>query len=431
MKLWNWVKRLLGMRKSDNQKQDVQFPPKLSKLEFVGYKLIIPIICWVFPGIYLICIIIDPSAGVFLSEKIMHFTKTEGHGIIYVAFGFVLAGIILFRYGLHKLVEHKARLVDHSDVKALFVEARTVEPRLKLADTTGKEEIRPIDFERKRHELNEEVKRLTGEVGEKGWTEYQILSLRQMLIDFYKIDDLIASSRSTLADLEEYAEDSAFYLDRAQYDRWEKRIEDAISELENKKKECEDKQCNNDTEESKRKNLLQIDDCAEKLRAEMRALVEYVAFYERSWSEGSALIRALTIIGVLSLPILLAMALFPFLCPFIEDSLCVYHWAILGIVGSLSAVLLSFRKSNLVEVGNTEGRRELRRTILGAGLGLTAGVIMYSMIMGDLLRGNLFPDNMTDMEPKDIYRSVFWAITAGFAFERIFDQIRGAANQNE
>lgn len=425
-----WLKKLIGMGKLDNQKQDKQFPPKWKWWEWTLY-FIIPGIFGLISGSYLILIIIDPLEGVFCSDEIMRFTKAEGHGIIYVAFGFVLGGLILFRYGRHKLVEHKARLVDYSDVKALFVEARTIEERLKLLDENGKEEIRPIDFVRKKNELDDEVKRLTEEVGPKGWTEYQIISLRQMLIDFNKIDDLIASSRSTLADLEEYAEDSAFYLDRSQYDRWEKRIEDAISEIEHKKKECEDKQCNNDTEESKRKNLLQIDDCAEKLRAELRALLEYVAFYERSWSEGSALIRALTTIGVLSLPILLAMSLFQFFCPFMNDTLCVYHWAMLGIVGSLSAVLLSFRKSNLVEVGNTEGRRELWRTILGAGLGLTAGVIMYSMIVGELLDGNLFPENMTDMKPSDIYRSVFWAIASGFAFERIFEQLRGAINQNE
>ena len=40
--------------------------------------------------------------------------------------------------------------------------------------------------------------------------------------------------------------------------------------------------------------------------------------------------------------------------------LSVINWGIFGVIGAVTAVLLSLRKSDYVEVGNTEGRKELR-----------------------------------------------------------------------
>ena len=73
------------------------------------------------------------------------------------------------------------------------------------------------------------------------------------------------------------------------------------------------------------------------------------------------------------------MGLLPLIHPAGNGVLTVLNWGLLGISGANTAVLLSLRKSNVMEVGNTEGKKELRHSMLGAGLGLVAGVILYSM----------------------------------------------------
>ena len=117
----------------------------------------------------------------------------------YIAFAFVLATVIMDRVIRYPLHRHKARLEDPSEVESLIVEARTVEPRLK-------DPKKPDYYEDKIVDLEAEVKRLT-ELGPKGWTEYQVLSLNRLLVEFVKPDELRARAQSSLEDLEEYADD--------------------------------------------------------------------------------------------------------------------------------------------------------------------------------------------------------------------------------
>jgi len=329
----------------------------------------------------------------------------------YIALSIVLTILIIDRLIRHKLIDHRARLVDHSDVEALFVEAKTVEARLTFPE--GKP-LKPDDYKKKEEELRKEVERLE-KLGHEGWTEYQVLSLSQMLIDFLKIDDLKARARSTLTDLEEYVVDSAYPIDQRLLYHWEDRINEAIDKIDEiKNKDIKD---------------LELDDIAEKLRAELRTLLEDVASYEESWAKGSIIVRALTVLGVLTIPILLAMGLLPLLHPDGNKILGIPNWGLFGISGAITGVLLSLRQSILVEVGNTEGKKELRHAILGTGLGLVAGILLYSMIAGGILSGALFPKITSEpLKPDELNsnlaRSIFWGIASGFSFEWVFDRVR-------
>lgn len=327
----------------------------------------------------------------------------------YIAFVVVLSVLLIDRTIRNKITVHKARLVDQSLVAAMMVEAGTVEPRLE------KPSKKPDYYEKKVEEINNEVKRLK-ENGNRSWTEYQILSLNQMLVDFYKVDDLIASTRLSLAELEEYAEDSAYRYDRYRYYDMKQRIEDMIETIENIRK---------DNYDSKSDHEVERDNASERLRAELRtSVLEHVADYRQNWSEGSALVRALTVLGVISIPILLAMGLLTLLHPNGDSYLHILNWGLLGICGAVTAVLLSMRKSDLVEVGNTEGRKELRNAILGSSLGLIAGVLAYAMISGGLLvPGGVVP-KLKSTEPYDVGLSIIWAVASGFSFEKIFDRMR-------
>lgn len=318
----------------------------------------------------------------------------------YIGFAAVLVGVVLDRYLRHKILVHHSRLEDQSEIEALFVEVRTVESRL-----TGPER-KPDDFDQKVQKLNDEVQRLE-ELGPKGWTEFQVLSLSQMLVDFLKLDDLKARARSSLAELEEYTEDSAYRYDIRHFFLWQENIDEAINKID----EFEGKPAEQDT-------------AAERLRAELRTLLEHVASYHANWAEGSAVVRDLVICGVAAVPILLVMGLLPSLHPSGDGALGVLNWGLLGISGSLTAVLLSLRNSDVVEVGNTEGKKELWRAVLGATLGFVAGILIHSIISGWLLSAGAAVPDLASAEPKDIGLSILWAFGSGMAFEGVFERVR-------
>ena len=86
-------------------------------------------------------------------------------------------------------------------------------------------------------------------------------------------------------------------------------------------------------------------------------------------------------------------------------------------------MLLSLRKCDVVEVGNTEGRKELWRAMLGGILGFVAGVLIYSVIWGGLLPDQIVPKFLA-RDLKDIGLSILWAVGSGFSFERVFVRMR-------
>lgn len=330
----------------------------------------------------------------------------------YITLAFLLAAILVDRIIRHKIIVHHARLVDQSLVEATMVGAETVEPRLA-------ESIESENYNQKTNQIKDEVNRLRN-LGNANWTEYQVLSINQMLVDFHHVDDLIANTRLSLSELEEYAEDSSIRYDREKFYEMKKQIDEAIKKTE-------------DIDDSIQSREVARDMVSEQLRAELRTLLEHVADYTYNWTMGYELVRALTVTGVAAIPILLTMGLLPILHPDIrnnpagvENYLGILNWGLLGICGAITAVLLNLRKSNVVEVGNTEGKKELRNAILGAALGLVAGVLAYAMISGGLLvSGGIVPE-LVNGKKQDLGLSIIWGIASGFSFEKIFDRMRSA-----
>ncbi len=327
----------------------------------------------------------------------------------YIALGGIFSAILVHHWILHKRKVHFARLEDISEVEATFVEVRTVEPRLNKPE-------KPDRYKEKKEQVGAEVRRLQ-ELGQHGWTEYQVLSVNQMLVDFLKTDELKSRAKSSLEDLNEYVDDR---YDRRHYKEWEGRINEAINTI---KKGGDEKS---------------RDDSGEKLRGELRTLLEHVADYERYWVEGSVFIRALSLVGVCAIPITLVMGLLPILHPDGNDVIGIVNWGFLGIAGAMTAVLLGLRKSDVVEVGTSRGKRELWRAILGSALGLVAGVLLYAMIAGGILAGSAFPSfesiaglDKEKVEFQNVARPIFWGIAAGFSFEWVFDRVRSATQEGD
>lgn len=337
--------------------------------------------------------------------------------VVYLSIGLILIALVVNNWIRHRFRFHKARRADIGSVKSMFVEAEFVKPRI---EQEGKPK-KPENYTTLEAELIKEVKRLE-DLGNKGWIEYQILPLIQMLVDFLKIDDLKSYARHRLEELKDYAEDNAYSYYWENYYSREQRIERAIEQIDSKRDELVKGLSNNDSDRLTIET--EVDESAKPLRAEVQSLLEHIADLEMNWAEGSAIVRGITIIGVLGIPILLFGGLLPALDHCQDVCLRIINWGFLGMVGSMTAVLLGLRKSDLVEVGNTKGKQELWKAVQAAALGLVAGVLIYSAISGEILMPGGVVPNICDGTWKDLGLSTIWAFTAGLVFEDVFERLR-------
>ena len=265
-----------------------KFPPKLSPcqiailtasytLVFLGAIVTITELCFQTPV---------PVNDIFPFLNLIDTTCSS-----YVGIGFVLTGIIVDRIIRHDTRLHKLRLEDISVVKSIIITAKTFDSR---NSSSG------IDFEEKKKQLSEEVSRLIN-LTDQGWTEYQILPIQKMLVDFRSNDELIADARSALAELKDYVAASSYRDDKENYNNWEERIEKAeklINEPENKSENASDK-----------------DISSYKLRTELKALIEDVTEYAYDWTVGSELVKNLIICSAAAIPLLIVSGLIPVIHP--------------------------------------------------------------------------------------------------------------------
>ena len=367
-----------------NTKQKIVFPQKLKR-----YELVILFICYF--GLFLILIYISALSPCLWGT--------------YLAFGLLITFLLVDRIIRHKFRVHKARLVDPSSVDSRFVDVQTIEPRLS-------EPQKPDDYSTKKQQVIEEKERLE-KFGYYGCTEHQVLSLDQLLIDFLQIDELKARALSNLSKLQEYAEASNDINVLENYKKLEDQINDSIEEIDES------------SDDPKRQ-----DEISEKLRGQLSGILEEIAEYDYLWTEGSEIINSIRMCGIITIFPLIVMGLLPILHPLGDKVIGILNWGLLGISGAITSVLWSFRKSNLLEVGDTEGKKELWRAVLGAGLGFVAGILLYSMILGKILAGELFPNlsNINKPNGLDMGRSIFWGIASGFSLEFVFDRLRSATD---
>ena len=66
----------------------------------------------------------------------------------------------------------------------------------------------------------------------------------------------------------------------------------------------------------------------------------------------------------------------------------------------------------------------LRRAVLGATLGLVAGVLIYSLIVGGVVSDGYLIPNPVSSKLADVSLSILVAFASGFSFERLFDRMR-------
>ncbi len=318
----------------------------------------------------------------------------------------------------HERTVYNFRLEDPSEVTALIIEARTEKGH------------KPYNSDLKIKELEKEAERLEG-LGYENWTDYQILNLDVMLVDFLGFEDLKARAKSRLEDLRDYWVGTADRYEPNHYKKWSDRIKKGCKKINDIKID--------DYQKDREKFLRGKDDAAELLRAELRMLMEHVTDWDQLWAEGSAVFNAIMKFGVIALPHLFGIALIPYFYSSSNEncSLSILSMAVLGVIGSLTTVLLKLYRmyaSDQPEVGVTKGRVQLNLAILGTALGLVAGILFYALVTGGFLNGPLFPTfplnnefvgiEETTKPIKEAAKAIFWGIASGFSFEMIFNRMK-------
>jgi hypothetical protein len=301
-------------------------------------------------------------------------------GAIYLIPAFLFVTTAVDRILRHRRKVYEARLEDRSEVERLFLH-----PALTQGQSSS---------------IISHLKK----IGPEGWTEYQVLPLRQLIIEKAPPEELIPMARTILTDLKEYSEDTSYSYDTDLYYDWKSKIDLAIADYE--------------------RNRSLGSDAEKALRAVISGATEHVTDYEMKWVEGSNLVRSLlTVVSVGSI-VLLYCGLLPLICPTMMFN--IFNWVVLGAVGALMGVLQNLRSSDVTEVGNTEGRKEIWRTVSGGTLGLIGGALAYAGIAAHVLgSGSLVPilDGHELVDLGNLGKAIIWAIAAGFLVDRIIERV--------
>jgi len=329
----------------------------------------------------------------------------------YVALLVFLSALITHFVVQHEPRIHESRKEDRSEIEALIQEALN-SIQTDTDSTKGGEKAQI------HQKLGNEIHRLRTDLGPAAWTEYQVLTLKQILVDVLPTSDLLARARSVLEELREYAEGPAFSYNSDLFYRWQTEIHTNMAEL---------KEGNAEEKERAESNL----------RANIKSVYEHVADYKSNWSEGSTIVSSIRICGAATVIVFVLLGIIHLVYftqgPTHEQSLqfSILHWGCLGVAGATTNVLINLRNSDEVEVANNAGKQELWRIVLGVPLGFVAGILSYSGIKGGLLAsGPIVPQlggseaSSVDSQVSSVYLSIIWAVGSGLALERVFQRVR-------
>lgn len=349
-------------------------------------------------------LILGVCAGVYTLVQFSRYAFfPQNISCTYLTLALLPVAAFLFLRGTHKYRLDKRRSVDGSEREAVLSEAR----RLFLSSIA--ENTPPLSMAKKAPLIRELHRIDKKEI----CLELDLLPLRQILTDYSLDWDLPAKARYNLAILEEYNESE----DSRNYEDTKNRIEKLIEDIEGGSK----------TEVDQTK--------ANRLRAEIKSILETVGFYDLAWAEGEAIFKGVLYWVALSAISLILIGILPLTHSQGSNFLNILHWGVLGVSGALLSVL-TVHEQNFLELGETRGKEILQRTIVGVVLGFISAILLYSALQGQIVSGKMFPD-LAEV-PTEIGSvkywwyiggSIFWSILAGFSL-RIFSGLANFAESS-
>jgi hypothetical protein len=337
---------------------------------------------------------------------------TQNIACTYIGFGIITVGLALFLRGGFPHWVSKRRTIEPSELEGLYSEIE----RYRTCDSKDQVHTEAVE------QAENEKSKL--ESLERPIFELDALSLRQALVDAYHpTAELIAKTRGGFEYLEEYTE-----IEGAD------RVNEIIEELE--------KILSNGTDGEKEKQ----EKLERRLRAELKELHDTTAWYDRTWAIGEWMRTCVTCWICVAVVVTMLVGILPIIHSQGNWNLCIIHWAVLGSTGALLSILLGLHRLDLPELGETEGKDLLMRTILKFVIGTLTAFMLYAAIWGGAIEGQIFPDlqvgkdqfeavevqnqreTRVDMSSqteqgdvevslKDVGLSIFWAIFAGLSPE--------------
>ena len=371
-----------------------------------------PIIWWITFGAVaiialagLICVLLNPS--------------DKGHSLSYMFLLVFLLSIHAIRLLSHKWLVFLSRVEDESYINQLLVTARSIEPTVGTKDKP----IRPTDYEEKVNTINQEADRIEN-LEMTQIVEWELLPLQNLLLQFMNVHVLISQARLKLDDLEDYASDTAYSIDREQFESLRHSVLNAIDKATDSITTSKSR-----TSDSEQQRSAFIDDAATELRASIQATQEYIIDYRWNWANGNVTLAGLKLACIVSIPLLIFAGLLPIGILDTQQTMAWFNWAFVGASGAITSVLLAFRHSDETEVGHATSRREVSRAFIAAVLGFVSGTIFYAIIggevAGEILLDELLPDVASANSSQKLL-GVVWAFVAGFVFEKAIDTARSA-----
>lgn len=355
----------------------------------------------------------------YLFQKFLSVEKTNTL-VLYASLLSISLVVIITRWSLNNWLVHKARLVDRSYVYSILAKAESIEPTVAKDD----EKLRPINYDFKKSHVDNLKEKLNLKLNDNKIKEWDLLPLQNSLVDFIPANELIGTALLLLDELEDYADDTTYSIDRIQYDVQRRQVLQAIDIIHDAQASRDDKKKILDEDDK-----VFIEDQSEKLRAAVRAIQEYTTDYLENWSKGSVTLSGLKFCCAIGIPIFLTAGLLPITR--IDNAnfyaLEWFNWSFIASSGALTGVLLTFLNTNEIEVGHAISRREILRAIIAFVLGFATGAIFYALfgseITNKILSSSVIPD-ISSASNNNIFLSITWAFISGFAFEKFLNKVK-------
>ena len=231
--------------------------------------------------------------------------------------------------------------------------------------------------------------------------ELDVLGLRKALVDLYDYCELDAKCDAELRNLKDYSSE----ID--DYSKIKTKIGELLSEASHAK-------------DNDRKNKY---DC--EIRSELKKIRELLAFMDKNWAEGEIIIDRHLWISIGFMVGTFLIGILPIIHHLGKDSLGIINWAFLGITGGVFSVLFSLHEDGYTEIGETAGKKVLKRTLSSLVIGGMSAILLYSGLKSGLIAGNAFPkfdqDNL-----KNSMIAIFWGLFSGISI-KIYSTLAGLA----